>query len=281
VNVKLIEEVQWPVFDQSRREKIRAAHQNALRQSALAKREGREQSWYRIVDHFDTEESDVYIYDEIGLCGVEANVFVQDLNKITTPSINVHMNTPGGEVSDGITIYNALMNHPSNITTIVDGFALSAGSFIMQAGDRRVAMPQSEIMIHDAAGLCVGNAGDMRKLADLLDRLSNNIASVYAERAGGEVADWRARMLDESWYNPQEALDAGLATEIGRPPKLDEPADDLEITAGRMSDVWRALAFRYAGRQVAPAPNLAAPKPVAAFNPDEIRSAMRKAFTRG
>jgi hypothetical protein len=72
----------------------------------------------------------------------------------------------------------------------------------------------SEMMIHDAWGLCVGNADDMVKMAGELDHFSDNIASIYAAKAGGDVADWRAAMQAETWYSAQEAVDAGLADRV-------------------------------------------------------------------
>jgi ATP-dependent protease ClpP protease subunit len=96
----------------------------------------------------------------------------------------------------------------------VDGVAASAASFIAMAGDSIKMAPQSMMMIHDAAGLVIGNADDMREMAALLEKTSDNIAAVYAQRAKGTQEDWRAAMKAETWYTDQEAVDAGLADEI-------------------------------------------------------------------
>lgn len=169
-------------------------------------------NWYRIENAAATT-ADVYIYGYIGW-DVTAAEFIKDLQAVTSSKINVHIATDGGDVFDGVAILNALRAHSAEVTTIVDSQALSAGSFIMQAGKYRKMMPNSTVMIHDASSGVLGNAADMRETAELLDKASNNIASIYAERADGSVEDWRAVMQAETWYSAQEAVDAGLADEV-------------------------------------------------------------------
>lgn len=200
-------------------------------------RQGRN-DWYRIVNATDVAQ--VYIYDEIGYFGVTASDFVKELQDIKTDHIELHLNTPGGEVFDGIAIYNALKEHSAEVTVSVDGLAASCGSFIAMAGDNVLMTKNSSMMIHDAHGLCIGNSADMRRLADLLDKTSDNIASIYAERAGGTVATWRDRMRDETWYSADEAVKAGLADEVKGTSKNDNS--------------WDLSIFNFAGRASAPAP---------------------------
>lgn len=169
-------------------------------------------SWYRIENK--ASEAVVWIYDEIGEWGVTASDFVRDLQGVSSKSITAHINSPGGNVFDGIAIFNALRNHPAHVTTVVDGLAASAASFIAQAGDDRVTERTGQWMIHDAHGVALGNAGTMREMADLLDKASDNIASIYAERSGQSAAHWRAEMLREPWYSAEEAVQAGLADRI-------------------------------------------------------------------
>jgi ATP-dependent Clp endopeptidase proteolytic subunit ClpP len=154
----------------------------------------------------------------------------------------VRLNTPGGEVFDGVAIYNALRNHPASVTTYVDGLAASIGSVILQAGDKRVAAKASQTMIHDGHGIVIGNAADMRQTADLLDQVSNMIAEVYADRAGGSVGDWRAAMLAETWYTGDEAKTAGLVDEVAA------------AGASTADNSWDLSIFAHAGRAMAPAP---------------------------
>src|SRR5690606_38136643 len=129
------------------------------------------------------------------------------------------------DVFDGVAIYNALRDHPADVAVRVDGLAASAASFIAQAGDKVTMNRGSQLMIHDAWGLCIGPAADMRETAALLDRVSDTIAGLYAARAGGTVEDWREAMLAESWYSAEEAVEANLADEVV-PAKGDSDQDD-------------------------------------------------------
>lgn len=181
--------------------------------------------WYEI-KNMSADTAEVAIYDEIGLWGVTASDFVKDLGSVTTANLNIRINSPGGDVFDGLAILNALRAHPAHKTVTVDGLAASAASFIAMAGDKVVMSPQSMMMVHDAQGLAIGDARDMRSLADLLDKTSDNIASVYAARSGRPVSEWREIMLAETWYTDQEAVDAGLADEVltkGPSDKTPEP----------------------------------------------------------
>jgi ATP-dependent Clp endopeptidase proteolytic subunit ClpP len=177
--------------------------------------------WYRI-ENLSSAEAEVHIYNYIGEGGITANDFIKDFSAITAKEIALRLNSPGGQVFDGVAIYNAIRRHPANVTVYVDGLAASIASVIAMAGDKVVAMPHSQFMVHDASGLVMGNASDMREFADFLDKSSNNIAAVYAEKTGGTVEDWRDVMRAETWFSDQEAVDAGLADEIfgssGAPP---------------------------------------------------------------
>ncbi|MFD6035732.1 head maturation protease, ClpP-related [Streptomyces griseoincarnatus] len=170
-------------------------------------------SWFSI-KNITTDTASMAIYDEIGAWGVTASDFVNELNSVAAKRINLSISSPGGDVFDGLAILNALRQHPATVEVTIDGLAASAASFIAMAGDTIRIAPQAMVMIHDASGVVIGNAEDMLDMAGLLDKTSDNIAAVYAQRAGGTVEDWRAAMKAETWYSDQEAVDAGLADEI-------------------------------------------------------------------
>jgi ATP-dependent protease ClpP protease subunit len=221
--------------------------------------------WYRIVNQAD-DAAEVVIYDEIGWWGTTAASFMDELKQITAGRITLRLNSPGGDVYDGVAIMNVLRSHPATVTTHVDGLAASIASVIALAGDRIVMQPGSTMMIHDASGFCYGQAPDMRELADMLDRHSDNIASLYAERAGGTVAEWRERMRGESWFSAEEAVAVGLADEVGQ--RRNDDADPV------VTNSWDlASRFRYPGRSAAPAPVLAIQTPPAepAAGPQETQ----------
>ncbi len=199
--------------------------------------------WYRITNSAGPGQPSVlHIYDEIGFFGITAADLVRDL-AAAAGDLEIHVNCPGGDVFEGIAIYNALSQRQGTVSVIVDGLAASAASFITQAaspGQMTVAKTAS-MMIHDAFGMGIGNAVDMRALADLLDQQSDNIAGIYADRSGKPVAQWRAAMRAETWYVGQEAVDAGLADTVqgGAEPARVQAAWDLSIFA-RVPDLSNA-----------------------------------------
>lgn len=205
--------------------------------------QGRE--WYRIrAEAEQSKTADLYIYDAIdSWFGVSAETLVQDLAGLDVEQLNVYINSPGGSVFDGLAILNALRRHPAHVTVTVDGLAASAASFIAMGGDEVVMGRNSELMVHDASGICIGNAADMQVMAEDLARVSDNIASIYAERAGGDVKAWREVMLAETWYTAQEAVDAGLADRV-----------DGAKDGARAKAKFDLGVFAHAGRADAPSP---------------------------
>ncbi|MFG2913348.1 head maturation protease, ClpP-related [Kitasatospora sp. NPDC048298] len=240
-------------------------------------REGRT-DWYRITNSIGGGTATVHIYDEIGgYWGVTASDFVRELSAVNASQIDVHINSPGGEIFEGIAIANALRAHAATVVTYVDSLAASIASVIALAGDRVVMAPNSQLMIHDGSGICFGNAADMREMADLLDRQSDNIADVYATKAGGTVEEWRALMMAETWYTAAEAVAAGLADEVIAPSTQTSTDDNSSPTTVPTAQ-WDLSVFRYAGRDAAPEPVLTARAgtgaPAAAVEPADIEPAI-------
>lgn len=207
------------------------------------------------------------LYDPIdswgGDWGVSASEFSDVLGRLPADvsTIELRVNSPGGEVFDAIAIMNLLRSHDADVRVVVDGIAASAASFIASSADETIMGKNSEMMIHDALGLALGNAADLHKMGDVLDHISNNIASVYADKSGGEQQFWRDAMLTETWYNADEAVAAGLADSVGT--SVTAPADqtvdgtsaDDAPPADDVEDRFDLAAlFEHAGRKDAPAP---------------------------
>jgi ATP-dependent protease ClpP protease subunit len=228
-----------------------AAFQARQREQAERERErlGIEaRSWYRISNAVDSDEAEVMLYDEVGgWYGATADQFIADLRGVTAPSLRVRINSPGGSVFEGIAIANALRSHPANITIQVDGIAASIASVIAMAGDRIEMAPNTMLMIHDASGVCLGNAADMEEMAELLDLISDNIADAYAARAGGTREQWRERMKAETWYLPEDAVANGLADEAVQAPKAGTPTEPAEEPEPEMARAWDLAAYGYTG----------------------------------
>lgn len=192
-------------------------------------------SWYSIVNRADGSAV-IHLYDEIGYWGTTAKDFAAELNAIDASSIDVHVSSIGGEVFDGIAIYNALRSHAAEIHVRVDSMAASIASVIVQAGDRRTMLSGSQMMIHNASGLAFGNADDLREMAQILDKQTTIIAEIYAERSGEPIDGFIEMMAAEAWMNANEAVAAGLADEVVTPERATK---DTEGTPAA-SNMWRA-----------------------------------------
>lgn len=191
--------------------------------------------------------TEILIYGEIGGDIVSSSV-VSELKGLDTDELTVRVNSPGGDVYEGLAIMNALRSHPATVTAVVEGLAASAASFIAVGGADRVVMrPTAEIMVHEAMSFIGGNAADMSRVVDDLDRISANLSTVYAERSGGDPAEWRERMRAETWFSAEEAVAVGLADAV------EDGRAAVAAVSGRVTNH-----FKYRGRSVAPSPTLTA-----------------------
>lgn len=180
--------------------------------------------------------SEIMIYDTIGADpwsggGVSASDVVAALAKSGGGPVTVRINSPGGDVWDGLAIYNALAAHPGGVNVVVDGVAASAASFIAMAG-KTVTMPESSMMmIHNARTLAYGQASDLNETAALLAKVDGQLAAIYEARTGKPAADM---MQAETWFTAAEALAAGLCdTVTPLPTKEAEPAAVLDDSAAK------------------------------------------------
>ncbi|MGK3947426.1 head maturation protease, ClpP-related [Microbacterium sp. K2] len=216
---------------------------------------GLESRWNVATDD-DTRTGNLHLYGAIGgyWGGIDAAEMVPAIRDLDVDTLNVYVNSPGGNVYDGIAIRNALRSHKARVIITVDGLAASAASFIACAGDEVIMAENSEFMIHEAWGLAIGNADDMLAAADDLDRISGNIAEMYAAKAGGDAAAWRALMKAETWYSAAEAVAAGLAD------RTDADAEDADEDEATVSNLFDLSMYAHAGRAAA-----SAPLPVAAM----------------
>ena len=169
--------------------------------------------WYEIKAKQDIAE--IYLYDEIGGWGIPAKQFVDELKAVKSSRIELHINSPGGGVFDGIAIYNVLKAHPATITTYIDGLAASIASVIALAGETVIMAENALFMMHNPTGLTVGSAEDMRKMAAALDKIRDLLIGTYVAKSGQSEAEIAALLDAETWMNAEEAFDAGFVDQIG------------------------------------------------------------------
>ena len=176
------------------------------------------QSWYSIKTKAN-DTAEISIYDEIGFWGVSAASFAQDLKSCgnNLKQINLHIHSPGGDVFDGIAIYNLLKNHPANITVYIDGLAASMASVIAMAGNEVIMPENAMMMIHKPWGIQGGDAEDMRKYADLLDKVENTLIPAYANKTGKTPEELAEMLSAETWLNGKECVEQGFADKLAEP----------------------------------------------------------------
>lgn len=173
---------------------------------------------YFMLTQPDEERAELSIFGDITSwpwieSDVSAHNLSQQLKEITASHIDVHINSYGGEVAEGLAIYNVLKNHNAEITTYCDGFACSIASVIFMAGDKRVMNPASLLMIHNPwMGAC-GNAEALRKAADDLDVIENAVVEAYKGHVNLNDDELKAKLDGETWITPDEAIEWGFATE--------------------------------------------------------------------
>lgn len=186
--------------------------------------------------------ADIDIYGDITSCPcIESDVSsynlsnqIEELGDVET--INVNINSYGGEVSEGIAIYNALKRSNAHVVTRCDGFACSIASVIFSAGDERVMSEASILMVHNAMSSAFNaNAADFRKLADDLDKVTTLSKAAYLANINITEDELTSLMDEETWILPQDALDMGFATVI-------EHFGDSGISQSARASVFRMIA---------------------------------------
>lgn len=154
------------------------------------------------------------IYDEIGFWGVQAKDFIGDLRAVTSKTINVEINSPGGDVFAGLAIYNALKSSGKEIVVKVMGVAASAASLIAMAGDKIVMPKNTFMMVHNPWSFAAGNADELRDTADTLDKIGASLQATYVARTGQTEDKIKELLSKDTWLTADESLALGFATEV-------------------------------------------------------------------
>ena len=218
---------------------------------------------------------DLMLYGDIGAWGITANQFARDLKALGDVSqINLHIHSPGGDVFEGMAMYNLLKAHPARIEGFVDGLAASMGSVILMACDT-ISMPENAmIMVHKPWGIQGGDAEDLRRYADLLDKVEDSLVMAYVAKTGKTADEIHALLKDETWMNGTEAVVAGFADTVIEPIKA-----AAHINSNRMQEftnmpeafkkLWEP---RGSTTPPAPAPTPAPAPAGSVLTPEQIRA---------
>lgn len=228
----------------------------------------KEQKYYALELDEETKEADLMIFGDItSYPWMESDVSSYNLSKklaeLDADRINVHINSYGGEVAEGLAIYNTLKQHRAKIRTYCDGFACSIASVIFMSGDERIMSNASMLMIHNPWTCASGNAAELRKTAEDLDKMAQASVNAYMENATITEEEIKALMDEETWILPQEALDYGLATSVTGTQASDKHSQSVR------KKVFQMLASK-------PAQPVQPPKPEP--KPDPKENALLKLF---
>ena len=171
-------------------------------------------NWYNIKAEASSKSADVYIFDEIGTFGLTAQSFIEEIKSYKDTPISLHINCVGGDVFEGMAIYNVLKKRTARTTVYIEGIAASMGSVIALAGDEVVMAENSLFMIHNAWGGAMGEATEIRKTAALLDKISGEIADIYTKKTNLPYNRVKEMMDEETWLSADEAFNLGFIDSI-------------------------------------------------------------------
>ena len=178
-----------------------------------------QKEWYKIKNK-SSEVADVYLFNDIGTFGITAQNFIDEIKEYEDTELNIHINSLGGEVFEGMAIYSIIQRRKAKTTVYIEGIAASIASVIALAADEVIMSENSLLMIHNAWGGTQGEAKDMRKQAEILDKITNEIAEVYVKKSGIPYNEVIRMMDEETWLTAEEAVALGLVDSISEPIKV-------------------------------------------------------------
>ncbi len=178
-----------------------------------------QKEWYKIKNK-SSEVSDIYLFNDIGTFGITAQSFIDEIKQYEDRELNIHINSLGGEVFEGMAIYSIIQRRTSKTTVYIEGIAASIASVIALAADEVIMSENSLLMIHNAWGGTQGEAKDMRKQAEILEKITNEIAEVYVKKTKIPYNEIVEMMDEETWLTAEEAVALGFVDSISEPIKV-------------------------------------------------------------
>lgn len=176
-------------------------------------------NWYNI-NNAAGKAADIYIFDEIGNYGITAQKFINDIKELKDMPINLRINSLGGDVFDGMAMYNVIKRREAKTTVYIEGIAASIATIIALGADEVIMAENSLFMIHNAWGGIMGDAKEMRKSAETLDKISSELTDIYSKKTGLSYDALSAMMDEETWLNAEEAYEFGFVDTISNAIKV-------------------------------------------------------------
>lgn len=243
--------------------------------------------WFNIKAK-NQQTAEISIYDEIGGWGISAQQFAKEFKALgnNLKQIDLRIHSPGGDVFDGIAIYNLLKNHPAHKTVYIDGLAASMASVIAMAGNEIIMPENAMMMIHKPWGIQGGDADDMRKYADLLDKVEHTLIPAYAEKTGKSAEELSAMLCAETWLNAKECVEQGFADKLAEPlvAMASIQSHKLEDYTN-MPKTMKEMLFKPQGNAASPTPqattqekptNVVTEKPTVVDNTEQVQAALNQ-----
>ncbi len=185
--------------------------------AALTEETKPSECWYRI-KAVARGVAEIMLYDEIGAWGISAQQFARELKALgDLQRIDLRVHSPGGDVFEGTAIYNLLKHHPARVDGYVDGLAASMATVVLMACDTVYIPENGMMMIHKPWGITGGDADDMRRYVDLLDKIEDTMVTAYASKTGKSADEIKALLKEETWMTGREAIEAGFADQLTEP----------------------------------------------------------------
>lgn len=186
--------------------------------------------WYSI-QALAEDTVEIFIYDVIGWPYNDVGELVRAMAGIKDKPILARINSPGGDIFDGMALFNAFVNHPGGVTTRIESLAASAASVLAMAGKKVEAYKNTMLMIHNAWVFAIGDQNALREIADLLEKIDGNILDIYTGKTKTGKKDMKQMMDEETWMTAQEAKDKGFIDTILTSGKAAKAQFDLSIFA--------------------------------------------------
>lgn len=194
--------------------------------------------WNSGIQAAEEKDRSISIYDVIGQDfwtgeGVTARRIAGALRALGKGPVTVNINSPGGDLFEGLAIYNLLREHNGEVTVKVLGLAASAASVVAMAGDTVQVARAGFLMIHNTWVMAIGNRNDLRETAEFLEPFDRAMADIYSARTGIDVDEISGMLDAETWINGSDAVEQGFADELLPSDQVAEKGEKASASAVR------------------------------------------------